>query len=100
MIHDLAVMIESLGGAIHHYRDSNGNEIDAVLTLPDGRWGAIEVKTGFGGVERGAKSLKKAVEAINHEGRAPSFTAVITGTGITAELDDGVITFPLHQLRP
>ena len=100
VIHDLAVMIESLGGAIHHYRDSNGNEIDAVLTLPDGRWGAIEVKTGFGGVERGAKSLKKAVEAINHEGRAPSVTAVITGTGITAELDDGVITFPLHQLRP
>lgn len=100
VVHDLAVMVESMGGAIHHYRDSNGNEIDAVLTLPDGRWAAVEVKTGFGGVERGAASLKKAIASIDHVAGPPTFSAVITGTGVTAPLGDGVVTFPLHQLRP
>lgn len=100
VIHDLAVMIEAMGGSIYHYRDSNGNEIDAVLTLPDGRWGAVEVKTGFSGVERGVASLKKAIASIDHEAGPPTFSAVITGTGITAPLDDGIVTFPLHQLRP
>lgn len=100
VIHDLAVMIEAMGGSIYHYRDSNGNEIDAVLTLPDGRWGAVEVKTGFSGVERGVASLKKAIASIDHEAGPPTLSAVITGTGITAPLDDGIVTFPLHQLRP
>ena len=100
VVHDLAVMVEAMGGAIHHYRDSNGNEIDAVLTLPDGRWAAIEVKLGMAGVERGVASLSKALQSIDHEAGPPAFAAVITGTGATAPLGGRMLTFPLHQLRP
>ncbi|GAB3079988.1 ATP-binding protein [Corynebacterium aquatimens] len=100
VVHDLAVMVEAMGGSIHHFRDSNGNEIDAVLTLPDGRWAAIEVKTGFGGVEQGVASLRKAIAVIDHEAGPPSFSAVITGTGVVAPLGEGMVTFPLHHLKP
>lgn len=100
VVHDLAVMVEAMGGAVHHYRDSNGNEIDAVLTLPDGRWAAVEVKLGMAGVERGVASLSKALQSIDHEAGPPAFTAVITGTGATAPLGERMLTFPLHQLRP
>ena len=40
---------------VKHYQDSHDNEIDAIITLPDGRWAAVEVKRliaieGVGGV--------------------------------------------------
>lgn len=38
-----SVLAISLGGEVRHYRDSNGKEIDAVITLPDVRWAAVEV---------------------------------------------------------
>lgn len=100
VVHDLTVMVEAMGGAIHHYRDSNGNEIDAVLTLPDGKWAAVEVKLGSNGIERGAANLSKVLASIDHEPGPPAFAAVITGTGACASLGEGIVTFPLHQLRP
>ena len=56
-IHDLLVHTEALGGHLYHYRDSNGHEIDAVITMPNGSWAAIEVKIGGGQVQRGAWPL-------------------------------------------
>ena len=98
VVHDLLVYAEALGGHVHHYRDSNGHEIDAVLTMPNGNWAAIEVKLGGGQSQRGAGSLASAVGQI--DAAPPAFKAVITGTGFTATLPDGTITFPLHALRP
>ena len=98
VVHDLLVYAEALGGHVHHYRDSNGREIDAVLTMPNGNWAAIEVKLGGGQAQRGAESLACAVDQI--DAAPPTFKAVITGTGFTATLPDGTITFPLYALRP
>ena len=98
VVHDLLVYAEALGGHVYHYRDSNGHEIDAVLTMPNGNWAAIEVKLGGGQAQRGAGSLTSAVAQI--DAAPPVFKAVITGTGFTATLPDGTITFPLHALRP
>ena len=98
VVHDLLVYAEALGGHVHHYRDSNGHEIDAVLTMPNGNWAAIEVKLGGGQSQRGAGSLTSAVAQIDTA--PPTFKAVITGTGFTATLPDGTITFPLQALRP
>ena len=44
---DLRVYSQSLGGTIGHYRDGRGNEIDTAVQLPDGRWGAFEIKLGM-----------------------------------------------------
>lgn len=98
VVHDLTVMVEARGGQIHHYRDSNGHEIDAVLTFPDNRWAAVEIKLGGGQVQTGAASLKRAVEQLDID-QPPAFLAVITGTGHTMHLPDGTATFPLGALR-
>lgn len=95
VVHDLSVLAARLEGRVFHYRDSNGYEIDAVVVLPDGRWGAVEVKLGERQVPAGAKSLSSAVEQI---AESPEFRLVITGTGGTFALDDGTITCPLAAL--
>ena len=97
-VHDLLIYAEALGTHVHHYRDSNGREIDAVLTMPNRHWAAIEMKLGGGQAQRGAESLACAVDQI--DAAPPAFKAVITGTGFTATLPDGTITFPLYALRP
>ncbi|MDR1690730.1 MAG: DUF4143 domain-containing protein, partial [Candidatus Methanoplasma sp.] len=43
---DLCVYSSASGGRVYHYRDSNDLEIDNIVELPDGRWGAFEVKLG------------------------------------------------------
>lgn len=96
VVHDLAVYVEALGGRIYHYRDSNGNEIDAVLELPDGRWAGVEIKLGGRVAPHAGENLKRVAAIIDAE--PPSFLAVITGTGSTLTLKNGVHTFPLLAL--
>ena len=66
--------------------------------MPNRHWAAIEMKLGGGQAQRGAESLACAVDQI--DAAPPAFKAVITGTGFTATLPDGTITFPLYALRP
>lgn len=98
VVHDLMVGMESIGGKVWHYRNSNGQEMDAVLTFPDGSWAGVEVKLGASQIPDGAQSLLDAAEVI--DAGEPRFLAVITGTGPSATLKNGVFTFPLAVLRP
>lgn len=101
VIHDLAVLVTPLAGEVRHYRDSNGKEIDAVVTLPDGRWGAVEVKLGGPQVTAGAMTLRDAVGQIDTDAVGqPAFRLVVTGTGPVLTLDDGTVTCPLKALAP
>jgi len=86
---------------MYHFRDSNGREIDAVLTLPDGRWAAIECKLGASRIAAAAASLAAAVRAIDTDSVGePMFRLIVTATGSTFTLADGTITVPLHRLLP
>jgi predicted AAA+ superfamily ATPase len=99
--HDLAVLASPLDGEVRHYRDSNGKEIDAVVHLPDGRWGAVEAKLGGLQAAAGASSLAEAVAQIDTGAVGePAFRLVVTGTGATVTLDDGTVTCPLTALAP
>ncbi|MDR1635449.1 MAG: DUF4143 domain-containing protein [Bifidobacteriaceae bacterium] len=101
VIHDLRVLGAPLGIDVRHFRDSNGREIDAVLTLPDGRWAAVEVKLSGLQVAAGAASLAAAVNDVDLAAAGePAFRLVVTGTGQTFALDDGAVTCPLPALRP
>ena len=97
VVHDLSVMAEALGGRVYHYRDSNGYEIDAVIVLDDARWGAVEVKLGYGQVDEGVRRLRKALDQID-AGTPPSFAAVITATGMSYTTEDKICTFPFLAL--
>jgi predicted AAA+ superfamily ATPase len=99
VVHDLTVLTP--GGEVSHYRDSNGKEIDAILTLPDGRWGAVEVKLGGQQVGAGAQSLQAVIAQVDTAAIGePTFRLVVTGTGPILVTDDGTVTAPLTALGP
>jgi len=101
VVHDLAVFASALDGEVSHYRDSNEKEIDAIVTLPDGRWGAVEVKLGGRQFPAGAAALNAAVTQFDTATIGePAFRLVITGTGPLLTTDDGTITAPLSMLGP
>lgn len=94
--HDLAVLVAPLGGEVRHYRDSNNREIDAIISLPDGRWGAEEVKLGGARFADGVDSLREVVGQIDTERVGePAFRMVVTGIGPILVTDDGTVTAPL-----
>ena len=97
---DLRVYSQVLDGEVFHYRDKNGLEIDIVVCLADGRWGAVEVKLGSKEIEKGAANLIKAKEKINTDKmKEPSFLMVLTATEYAYKRDDGVLVVPIGCLR-
>ena len=100
VIRDLRVYAESLNGNVYYYRDKQGNEVDAIIELPDGCWGAIEIKMGSNEEEVAAKNLLKFKNNVNTEKMGePSFLAIVTATQIAYQRDDGVWVIPLGCLK-
>jgi predicted AAA+ superfamily ATPase len=101
VVHDLACFADGLGGEIRHFLDSNGREIDAIITLPDGRWAAVEIKLGGAQAADGSASLNAAVSTLDPSASGePAFKLVVTGTGPTVVTDDGVVVTSLRALAP
>ena len=76
-------------------------EIDAVVELPDRRWGAFEIKLGSNQIDEAAENLVKIVEMIRNDenGRPPEFLCVICGLeGATYQREDGVYVVPITSL--
>ena len=100
VVRDLRVYADSLRGRVSYYRDKQGNEVDAIIELPDGRWGAIEIKMGSNDEESAARGLLKFKKAVNTETMGePSFLAIITATQFSYQRDDGVWVIPLGCLK-
>ena len=98
---DLAVYAQSLGGELKHYRDAKGREIDAVVDLPDGRWGAFEVKLGANQIDDAAENLLSVSRAFDGSSRGgPSLLCVICGmTSYAYRREDGVYVVPITALK-
>jgi len=100
VIRDLRVYAESLDGKVFYYRDKLGNEVDAIIQLNDGRWGAIEIKMGSGEEEKAADNLIKFKKNVNTEKMGePSFLAIVTATQVAYQREDGVWVIPLGCLK-
>lgn len=101
VVHDLMVFASMLGGEVRHYRDANGKEIDAIITLPDGRWAAVEAKLGEAQISAGIESLRKAIDQIDTSiVGEPAFRLVVTGGGPTLTADADTIITSLGALAP
>jgi len=100
VIRDLRVYADSLNGNVYYYRDKQGVEVDAIIELSNGCWGAIEIKMGGNEEEKAAKGLLKFEKRVNTEKMGkPSFLAIITATRIAYQRDDGVWVIPLGCLK-
>ncbi len=101
-VRDLRVYADSLGGNVYHYRDKEGQEIDAVIHLKNGKYGLIEIKLGGTKlIEEGASSLLSMKNKIDTDKmKEPSFLMVLTGTGDYAyKRQDGVYVIPIGCLK-
>jgi len=99
-IRDLRIYAESIDGRVYHYRDKSGLEVDAIVQLADGRWGAIEIKMGSGMIEQAAENLLKFAKVIDNKKMGPpSFLMVLTGSEYAFQLKNGVWVVPIGCLR-
>jgi uncharacterized protein len=100
-IRDLRVYAQPLGGRVDTWRDELGNEVDAVITLPDGRWAAIEIKMSQRDVDRAATQLLEFARQIDtgKQGEQAALV-VVTATGSAGRRPDGVHVVPITALAP
>jgi hypothetical protein len=101
-VRDLRVYAEALNGTVYHYRDKNGLECDAVIHLPNGSYGLIEIKLGGKELinEGAATLLKLAAKIDTDKMKKTSFMMVVIGVGDYAyEREDGVKVVPIGCLK-
>ena len=98
---DLKIYAESFGAQLYHYQDYAGNEIDAVIELPDGGWCGIEIKLGANKIEEAAGNLTRIRdEIVKDGGKLPSALIVLCGLSNAAyRRPDGVCVVPLTALK-
>jgi len=100
VIRDLRIYAEVLGGEVYRYKDKTGLEIDAIIQLQDGRWGAIQVKMGSHLFDDAADKLKKFAEKIDTKKMGnPSFLSIISATEYAYQREDGVYVVPIGMLK-
>jgi predicted AAA+ superfamily ATPase len=101
VVRDLRIYAQPLGGTVETWRDEAGNEIDAVIALPDGRWAAAEIKMGQRDVDTAAANLLHFAQQVDTERQGPAVALiVITATGGAGRRNDGVDVVPITALAP
>lgn len=98
---DLMIYAQSAGGSLFHYRDALNREIDAVVELPDGRWGAFEIKLGANQIDAAAETLLALKRDMERDSRAqpPAIMVVVCGlTSYAYTRPDGVMVVPITAL--
>lgn len=98
-IRDLSVYAESIGGELKHYRDSSGQEVDAIVELNNGDYCAVEIKiAGEKNISDGIKSLNSFEQKMCDNGlKTPSIKMLLTSHGACYK-KDGVIIVPITFL--
>lgn len=100
-LRDLRVYAQSLGGRVDTWRDESGNEVDAVITLPDGRWAAIEIKMSQRDVGKAAAQLLDFAARVDTRKQGEQAALiVVTATGSAGRRPDGVHVVPITALAP
>ena len=98
---DLSVYMDAMDGRVFHYHDSDDLEADMILQLPDGSWGAAEVKLGTFEFDEAASNLHRLKKKMSDETIPPSFLAIFTASGgIGYKREDGVYIVPIDCLGP
>ena len=96
---DLKIYAESIGAKLYHYRENDtGVEVDAIVEIADGEYGAIEIKLGANKEEEAVASLKRFYELAEIK---PKFMCVICGLyDAVVKRPDGIYVLPITALKP
>jgi predicted AAA+ superfamily ATPase len=99
VIHNLRVYADALGATVYYYLDTDGDEVDAIIELPNGKFAAFEVKLGQGAEEEAVASLLRFREKLsdNKQNDLVSLNIVI-GSGVSYTRDDGINIIPIGTL--
>ena len=99
-LRDVRVYTEPLRGAVYHYHDNSELESDLIIRLHDGRWAAVEVKTGSKEIEDAAENLIKLSKTVDTSKIGePSFLMVLTAGQFAYRREDGVYIVPIGCLK-
>ena len=99
---DLSVYASTFDAKIHHYRDSGGQEVDAIVSKENGDYGAIEIKLySEENVNAAVSSLNRfEAKAIKNGNKPPLFKMVLTSHGPSYKRsEDNVVVVPINFLR-
>ncbi|CAD7361224.1 ATP-binding protein [Metamycoplasma salivarium] len=101
VLRDLRIYSYTNDWNLYYFRDSKGNEIDAILEKSDGSWAAVEIKLSDFSNDDASKNLLKVAKMITNENdKEPSFLLIINGlTGEAYKRPDGVYVAPISMLK-
>ncbi|HRN18866.1 MAG TPA: AAA family ATPase [Trueperaceae bacterium] len=98
---DIRIYGQSLEARLMHYRDSAGTEVDQIVSTPDGRWIAAEVKLGTNQIDAAAASLLAFTAKLERKRTPEPAALVVFTTGEYAySRPDGVKVVPITMLGP
>lgn len=101
VVRDTRVYAEPLDATVHHYRDSDGLEVDLVVQTRSGTWGALEVKLGSGQVDEAARHLLAFADKVDTaKVGQPAVLGVVTAAGYGYTRPDGVVVVPIGTFGP
>lgn len=97
---DMRIYAQANDGEVFHYRDKDHLEIDLIVSLKDGRWGAIEVKLGEYQADEAATNLIQLKNKVDTSRIGdPSFLMVLTGGKYAYKRKDDVLVVPIGCLK-
>ncbi|MBE6106884.1 ATP-binding protein [Anaerovibrio lipolyticus] len=99
---DLWIYANYYGGKLFHYQDYKEKEIDAVIEMPNGEWGAFEIKLGANQIDGAAENLLSIWDKIarDNKDKVPKFLCVLCGLSNAAyRRQDGVYVVPITSLK-
>lgn len=106
-LRDVRVYCSALGtipdAEVRYYGDADGLEVDIIVELPDGRWGAFEVRLSEEKVPAAERNLLRLRDKIARNPAArnanPSFLAVLVGkASFCRRTPNGVFVVPITEL--
>ncbi|HHU07274.1 MAG TPA: ATP-binding protein [Clostridiaceae bacterium] len=96
---DLKIYSSVLNGNVFYYRDKEGLECDAVIVLPNGDYGLVEIKLGGEQEEVAAENLLKLESLLEATGSRPTFKMILTGSNYAYQRPDGNYVVPITALK-
>lgn len=98
---DLCVYSQALDGTVYHYLDSDNLEVDQIVSLHNGQWGAIEVKLGDSQLDEAAHKLRAFSKKVDTVAVGePAFLIVLYAGQYAYRRPDGVQVVPIGCLGP